>query len=49
MYVLLTVVGNVSFIIYVVQYHNLSHEHIFQNSVSHGERHEFNHLDNVVL
>ena len=49
MYVLLTVVGNVSFIIYVVQYHNLSHEHIFQNSVSHGERHEFNYLDNVVL
>jgi len=34
MYVLLTVVGNVSFIIYVVQYHNLSREHIFKFCLS---------------
>jgi len=34
MYVLLTVVGNVSFIIYVVQYHNLSCEHIFKFCLS---------------
>ena len=34
LYVLLTVVGNVSFIIYVVQYHNLSHECIFKFCLS---------------